>query len=234
MGSIWLLVGVILDFGLQLLVTSSSQGLALLFGQPQDGKVAIGLMMLLTLVFTAVIVSILTYAVRLRSPKLGWHPWRLDKVKVAIMGYPLLLLMTMLIKGFQLVLTGNMATADNERQLRQLMATGPYDFLFVVILAIVVAPLVEELIFRGVVMNYFFKYSRLAWINISLSAVLFGLFHVFQAFNVFDFLQYAAMGAILATVYKRTRQLQYSVLLHALNNTVAMVASLITINPFGW
>ncbi len=233
-GSMWVLLGIILDFGLQLLVTSSSQGLAILFGQPKEGILATSLMVLITLILTAVVVYLLTYAVRLRSPKLGWHPWRRDKVRLAVLGYPLLLVATMLIKFFQLFFTGGIATADNELNLRQLMAAGPYDFLFVFILAVGVAPLVEELIFRGVVLNYFFKQSQHYWLNIGLSAILFGFSHVFQAFNFFDFLQYATMGAILATVYKRTRQLQYAVLLHAINNTVAMVVSLITINPFGW
>jgi membrane protease YdiL (CAAX protease family) len=114
-------------------------------------------------------------------------------------------------------------TASNQAALESMAGKGGAALIFVVVLAVFVAPLVEELIFRGIVLNYFFK-SGPWWLNVILSGILFGYFHVFQDFQWFALLQYSLMGIALAVVYKKTKQIQYSMAVHMLNNGIAAIS----------
>lgn len=97
------------------------------------------------------------------------------------------------------------------------------------IIAIVVAPIFEENIFRHLVVQSLFKYegylpdSLLDAIALIVSACSFGLFH--QPANFVEFFLYSMMGAFMFWMYRRYG-LEGSVSLHMLNNTVASVGSL--------
>lgn len=222
-GSLWLLAGIILDFAIQILGVGGSRALAVSFGQPANGLVATGLLVVIVLAMTAGITALLVYAVKLKSPNLGLHPIKWHRLKYVFLGYVGIIVGIMLTNFVRVLLTGELDVASNQQTLQDTFSQGPYGIVFVGVLAIIVAPIVEELIFRGIVMNYFFK-NKGWWWNIILSAGLFGYFHVYAAFNPFDFLQYALMGGILAYIYKKTHQLQYAMLAHALNNTISFLA----------
>ncbi|AIG65289.1 CPBP family intramembrane glutamic endopeptidase [Weissella tructae] len=222
-GALWLIGGIILDFAIQILGVGASQGLAMVFGQPANGLLATVLLILIVLAMTYGIATLLIYAVRLKSPNLRLHPIKWDRLKYVFLGYVGIVVGIMLVNFVRVLLTGDVDVATNQQVLQDTFNQGPYGIVFVGVLAIIVAPIVEELIFRGIVMNYFFK-NKGWWWNIILSAGLFGYFHVYAAFNPFDFLQYALMGGILAYIYKKTHQLQYAMLAHALNNTLSFLA----------
>ncbi|QXG59083.1 CPBP family intramembrane metalloprotease [Lacticaseibacillus casei] len=89
---------------------------------------------------------------------------------------------------------------------------------------ILIAPITEELIFRGVVFNLFFSPNRIV-LRTLLSAGLFAAVHATD--TVFGFLVYAFSGIVFATVYSKTGKLQNTIVLHVLNNIVGTLIILL-------
>jgi membrane protease YdiL (CAAX protease family) len=88
------------------------------------------------------------------------------------------------------------------------------------LLALLVAPVAEELFFRGVLLEAIWTAGRRAWLAIALSALVFGLVHVPQPQTV---LPLVTMGLVLGYVRVRYRSLVPCVLAHALFNARTMV-----------
>jgi membrane protease YdiL (CAAX protease family) len=82
----------------------------------------------------------------------------------------------------------------------------------------VMAPLLEEMLFRGIVLRGFLqRYSR--WQAICMSALLFGAAHM----NIYQFVVGFVMGVVLAWLYERTRSLIPCIALHAAYNTTTLL-----------
>ena len=86
--------------------------------------------------------------------------------------------------------------------------------LLMTILVVVLVPITEELLYRGVFTSFFFK-NQPFW-QVAMSGVIFGLMH--SSTNFISALVYITMGWILAYVYVHTRNLSNSLTLHILNN----------------
>lgn len=91
------------------------------------------------------------------------------------------------------------------------------------IFSVVLAPIFEELIFRGIFMNYFFnKDNRLNnLLAVIVSGLIFGYAHEPQ-FSI-NWLMYSGLGCFLAYTYMHFRDIRYSIGLHFLNNFVSMI-----------
>lgn len=77
----------------------------------------------------------------------------------------------------------------------------------------IVAPLCEEMLFRGIVLRGFLRrYGR--WQAIAMSAVLFGAAHL----NIYQFVVGLVLGTVLGWLYERTRSLIPCIALHASYN----------------
>ncbi|MCW0952721.1 CPBP family intramembrane metalloprotease [Weissella ceti] len=224
-GLLWVVTGIILDFSIQIFGVTGSKTLAVLLGQPVNGLVATGLLVVIVAVLTVAVTKVLLYAVRQADPDLRLHTVTWEKLSYVFVGYLAIIFGLMFINLAREFVVGHIAIANNQLTLQNTFSQGIYGIVFVGFLAVVVAPIVEELIFRGIVLNYFFT-NKGWWWNIVLSAAMFGYFHVYSAFNPFDFLQYALMGGVLAYVYKKTQQIQYAMLTHALNNAISFFAML--------
>jgi membrane protease YdiL (CAAX protease family) len=83
------------------------------------------------------------------------------------------------------------------------------------VLAIAIAPFVEELAFRGFLFNTILRYAPV-WLAATLSGIVFGLSHG----SVSAFLPLAGSGVVLAYVYYRSGSLAASMLTHAVFNAV--------------
>jgi glutamate-5-semialdehyde dehydrogenase len=83
-------------------------------------------------------------------------------------------------------------------------------------LAVVIAPLTEEIIFRGVILRGLLGRWR-PWIAITASALLFALMHLNPAQTPVALI----LGLLLGWVYARTRSLGLCILGHALNNAAS-------------
>lgn len=90
--------------------------------------------------------------------------------------------------------------------------TGPFAF----ILMVIAAPIFEELIFRGIILDGLLrKYSPIK--SILISSLLFGLVHL----NPWQFVTGFIIGIFSGWVYYRTKSLSLSIIIHASANLSA-------------
>jgi len=87
--------------------------------------------------------------------------------------------------------------------------------VFVGFLAIVLAPVVEEILFRGVLYPTCKRFMR-PWMAVALVSIGFGAFHM----NWVSFLPLTLFGAILIWLYEKTGNLLASITAHSLFNSV--------------
>ena len=114
----------------------------------------------------------------------------------------------------------------NDTAISAQMDSAPYMTLLIVVL---LAPFVEEVLFRGLVFGNLKGKSRpVAYV---VSCALFALLHVWQFAVVYQdvtyfllMLQYLVPGAVLAWVYDRSGTLWTSIALHALTNALSVLA----------
>jgi len=81
------------------------------------------------------------------------------------------------------------------------------------------APLAEELVFRGAVLRSLLRWTSRPWLAIAISAVLFSIIHMNPAQLPHAFLA----GLLLGWLYYRTDSIVPGVVYHWVNNTVAYV-----------
>ncbi len=86
------------------------------------------------------------------------------------------------------------------------------------------APLLEELIFRGLILRGMLNKGIAPIWAILLSSVLFGAVH----FNPWQFVGATFLGALFGFVYYRTKSLWMVMLLHFINNFIAFIYTLNT------
>lgn len=96
-----------------------------------------------------------------------------------------------------------------------------YLMLFVVL---VFAPIAEEFIFRGVLLQRWAVRWNLP-VGIILSSVLFGMLHINNPLGLTMF------GVVMALLYIRTRSLWVPIIAHALNNIVSVAPELLSSSP---
>ena len=81
------------------------------------------------------------------------------------------------------------------------------------------APLVEELVFRGAILRALLRWKSNPWIGIVISAVMFSAIHMNPAQMPHAFL----VGLLLGWMYYRTDSIVPGVVYHWVNNTIAYV-----------
>ena len=101
---------------------------------------------------------------------------------------------------------------------------SPYDKLLFVLVAAVLAPIIEELAFRGFLFNALSRYLPFAGAAL-LSGILFGLMHASSAHSVLSVsVPLALGGVVLAGVYRYAGCYWSNVITHALFNSISLVA----------
>ena len=101
--------------------------------------------------------------------------------------------------------------SDSERALFERLGD---DDLATTLLGCVIAPVVEEMLFRGVILRGFlrrYEHRHAIWG----SAALFGLAHL----NIYQFVAALLLGAVSGWLYERSRSLVPCIALHATYNT---------------
>jgi membrane protease YdiL (CAAX protease family) len=102
----------------------------------------------------------------------------------------------------------------------------PWGALHLTFQAVIVAPLVEELFFRGLLLQSLWRLTGLAWPAVLLSAALFGLVHLPVPQSV---LPLVTMGCVLGYLRLRHRSLGLCIAVHVLFNLRTM--SMVLLNP---
>jgi len=93
----------------------------------------------------------------------------------------------------------------------------PYWFLFV--FAGILAPITEELIFRGFVLPSIMKNMGYVW-GVVISSAIFALSHM--VFEPVTLLIMFLLGCLLSVLYIRTKSLWLGIIFHAINNTAGI------------
>ena len=87
--------------------------------------------------------------------------------------------------------------------------------------AVIAAPILEELIFRGIILEGFLRnYSPVK--SILLVSLLFGVAHL----NIWQFIGAFVIGAFISWIYWKTRSIVLSIVVHMMNNLIGYLAML--------
>lgn len=88
-------------------------------------------------------------------------------------------------------------------------------------------PLMEELIYRGLLQHAFFKHSRFV-LDLLLPSILFALPHFLSLPSLLDIFVFATFGIIFAGLTRYTKSIYPSYAVHVINNIVATFPFLLT------
>ena len=105
--------------------------------------------------------------------------------------------------------------------------TGISYFVTRILYGSLIAPIVEELVFRWLLMTALSKLKKY-YVDIAVSSTLFSLIHVLQyGWVLTDFIIYAGTGLLLCMFFRYTRSVYWSMALHILWNTFLIIVSLL-------
>ena len=105
--------------------------------------------------------------------------------------------------------------------------TGISYFITRILYGSLIAPIVEELVFRGLLMTALVKFKTY-YVDVIVSSTLFSLIHVLQyGWVLTDFIIYAGAGLLLCMFFRYTRSVYWSMALHILWNTFLITVSLL-------
>jgi len=123
-------------------------------------------------------------------------------------------------------LSGSDATPD--QVLTGDIAETPSQLLLAIVAAVVLAPIAEELLFRGLLHRAL--RVRLSLVPATLiSSVLFAIVHIDVALSQpLALVGLTVVGAVLAIAYERTGSLLVPILIHAVHNAVTIAAVVVT------
>ncbi len=99
----------------------------------------------------------------------------------------------------------------------EMMEQMTSDTATMVLLAVFMAPLFEEIVFRGIIQKGLINKGWNPQVAIWTSALFFGLVHG----NPWQFVGAVLLGFVMGTVYHRTKSLLLPILLHAFNNLLS-------------
>ena len=91
--------------------------------------------------------------------------------------------------------------------------------VFGIISVAIMAPLVEELLFRGAIEGHLLRQGKKPWVAILISSLIFGLIHINPAQVPFAF----AIGAVFGWLYYRTDSMVPGIIGHFINNSIACI-----------
>lgn len=123
----------------------------------------------------------------------------------------------------------NTTTSANQLDVSNSVRMNPY---LMIVTTLVFAPIVEEMLFRGVIFRTL--RSRCSFLVAAfVSCLAFGFIHVsdslfnMQFYDVWYIFVYAGIGFFLAMAYEKTDSIYGSMLLHFLNNLIAVCSILL-------
>ena len=100
----------------------------------------------------------------------------------------------------------------------ELVMASPVWLLLITV--VIVGPIVEELIFRKLMIDRLSRYGEL--VAIMTSSIAFGLFHG----NFYQFFYAVMLGLILGYMYAKTRNIKYSIFMHMLINFFGSIVAI--------
>lgn len=138
----------------------------------------------------------------------------------------LMMLGTLVIATLFSIIMPQGSQAGNQTVIESTFWNAPYFMTFNIV---IFAPIVEEIIFRGVLYQSF-RTKNTYWIAVIISCAIFALLHVIQPLlstgdlkELLFFLQYAFMSYFMIIAYEKTGSIWGAILIHLLNNSLSLI-----------
>lgn len=156
----------------------------------------------------------------------GQTNYRVNLKDIAIgIGYTLLLrIVIILIALLMVYLFGDTSTANDDIIMGAFEGSNLPMIIALVVTTVIVAPLSEEFVFRGLMTHLLFA-NKYRWLTAVLASLIFSTFHI--STNFVSFFLYFAIGFIIHVAYYRRMNIMDAVLVHAFNNAIATFGMLI-------
>ncbi|BDD38411.1 CPBP family intramembrane glutamic endopeptidase [Streptococcus ruminantium] len=101
---------------------------------------------------------------------------------------------------------------------QELIQNSGLPVLLLFIFTVFFAPVLEELLFRGIIMGKVFGKDSI--LGLLLSSYLFGLIH--GPTNIGSWVLYAGIGLVLGVIYRLSGKYSYALILHFVNNLIGI------------
>jgi len=139
-------------------------------------------------------------------------------VSVYLIIFPMMLGMMLISEFFvSLIPTTGPVFGDIYRSFESQMSNLATDNISMIITVVIFAPILEEIVFRGILQKSLVKKGLKPSYAILISSFIFGAVHGYPWQLVGAFL----LGIVLGTVYEKTKSLLMPILLHAFNNLIS-------------
>ena len=169
------------------------------------------------LAISTVLSSSLTFLLFIR---LKWFPFSLSYLKTrpwAVIIWTVLLSFGLILPSEWIMEKLQLTMDPTYTKIFESVMKEPWGFIAIGVLA----PLAEEVVFRGAILNALLKIfpKKYYWVSILVSALMFGAVHG----NLVQFVFAFSVGILLGWMYYRTNSIIPGVVLHWINNSVAYV-----------
>lgn len=207
----------VLILGIVLIYLSMIPLNALIFSQISQVKTGFYISIVSSNALFAVLILLLKKFKKISWHELGWNSMRLSK---AIIQALKIWGITWIFYIAYLLFLSGIGITPPENELSRLLESPTIFFLLLnVFLIAVIAPIIEETLFRGMLLGGLKTYMG-PWTAIIISAALFSALHL----DLIGFFTRFVLGIGLGYLYLKYESLLPSVLLHAFNNLLAVLA----------
>ena len=148
-----------------------------------------------------------------------------------LIGYGIMYACSLVGSILSMILSGGIGESANENAINAILsADGGWFYVFV---ATIIGPIVEEIIFRGVLQGTIIgsKVRKIGdprvIVGILASSIFFGLIHVISAGDYIYIFPYLFMGIGLGFIAYYSKSIYTSMIVHIINNLIAILVSLL-------
>lgn len=154
-----------------------------------------------------------------------------DDIRLGLVNYlaifPVVILLTILVDFIGNLVAGPDFRMPNHSLIEMIEGDIPiWITIFAISLAAVVAPIVEELLFRGILQNYMFSLTGKPWLSIFITSLLFAMVHGFTL--KYHWPALFVLSCCMGYAYAKSGSLFRSMLVHTAFNSVSVASALIT------
>jgi membrane protease YdiL (CAAX protease family) len=146
--------------------------------------------------------------------------------KNAIIFYGISIVLEVIL-SFANMLIYNQTDSANQKAINEMMNNNNFTLVLMLFGVVILSPILEELVFRGILMDTVFQPTA-KWLPIIVSGGLFSLGHA-PGFNIFFILIYFEMGFFMAYVYKKTGNIKVDIVMHMINNLISSLGIVVMI-----
>lgn len=140
-----------------------------------------------------------------------------SKFKLSLKIYVIMWLSLTLFNLAVSVLMPHYTQPANQQVIEVLVSQQNTLIMFVTL--VIIAPIAEELIFRGLIMRGMFP--KYPFVGFAVSATFFTLAH--SPANAIDFMTYFILSVGLTYIYWRTREIKYPIMIHMIQNFLSFI-----------